>query len=159
MKKRILFSKDVKTDRFMQIATSCTKITLAKWALECILRIFDDFEKENPEELSARKAIDTLSNWIEGIGNIKEARAVSVKVHERARNNTDEVTVSALRAFGQGVATAHARLHSIAAAIYAANAYSLYSGSEEAFDEERQWQYDKLCELYKKQLETDEKVQ
>jgi hypothetical protein len=77
-----------------------------------------------------------------------DVRGVSLAAHAAAREvKDDDAARSAARAAGQAMATAHVPTHSIAAAVYAASAVRDATGSTDAVNDERNWQYQHLLEL------------
>lgn len=123
--------------------------TLAMWAADCAERAMPYFEKNYPEDDRPRKAIEATRTWARtGAFKMADVRAVSLAAHAAARDVAeDDAARSAARAAGQAMATTHVATHSIAAALYAATAVRDATGSSEAVDEERNWQYQHLLDL------------
>jgi hypothetical protein len=123
--------------------------TLAIWAADCADRVLPYFEETYPEDDRPRRAIEATRTWARtGVFKMAEVREVSLAAHAAAREvKEDDAARSAARAAGQAMATAHVPTHSIAAAVYAAAAVRDATGSIDAVDEERDWQYRRLQDL------------
>ncbi|MHB8780359.1 MAG: putative immunity protein [Candidatus Geothermincolia bacterium] len=130
---------------------------LATWALDCAERVLHYFEDEYPRDGRPRRAIAAGRDWVK-TGDFKMAviRKAALDSHAAARAaKDDDPARPAARAAGQGLATAHVRTHSIAAARYAASAVRDAAdpidddAANAAVEKERQWQYRHLLELRK----------
>jgi hypothetical protein len=129
---------------------------LATWAADCAERALPYFEENHPEDDRPRKAIESARAWVRtGVFKMADVRAASLAAHAAARDVADDDPArSAARAAGQAIAVAHVAAHSIAAARYAATAVRDATGSSEAVDEERKWQYEHLLELGERQQDS-----
>lgn len=130
---------------------------LAVWAIDCARRVLPCFEEKFPEDRRPRQALDTLRAWIEtGVFKMAVIRRASLEAHAAARDaGEDNVVRSAARACGQAVATAHVPKHAYGSAIYAQQAIYRASGlaDAQAAAKERDWQYQHLLDLRKKNYE------
>ena len=125
---------------------------LAMWAIDCAERVMPYFEENYPEDQRPRQALEALQLWIKtGIFKLAVIRKASLDSHAAAREvGEDNPARSAARSAGQAVATAHVRTHAIGAALYALQAIHRATNEdavEQAIDQERAWQYQRLREL------------
>ena len=123
--------------------------TLAIWAADCAERVLPYFEENYPQDVRPRDAIEAARTWARtSMLKMADVRRVSLAAHAAAREvQDDDAARSTARAAGQAMATAHVPTHSIAAAIYAASAVRDATGSTDAVDQERDWQYQHLLDL------------
>ena len=103
-----------------------------------------------------RLAIEAGQTWVRtGAFKMAVIRKASLDAHAAARAAEEASAArSAARAAGQAVAAAHVPAHAIAAAIYAATAVrdgSEATEADQAAATEREWQYQHLLELRKRQ--------
>jgi hypothetical protein len=143
-------------ERIMEIVRKTDHKTLAVWALDCAERVLPYFEEKYPEDRRPQNAIQTLQTWINtGVFKMSVIRQASLASHASAREvGKDNAARSAARAAGQAVATAHVPTHSMGSAIYALQAIHRATNSSEAdavVAKEKEWQYQHLLELVKKQ--------
>ena len=134
---------------FLGIVNKTDKKVLAVWAIECTLCVLPYFEEKYTMDKRPREALKTLRAWIK-TGDFKMAviRKASLDSHVAAREvGEDSPARSAARSAGQAVATAHVKTHSIGAAIYALQAISRATNSEEEVEKERLWMRGRLREL------------
>ena len=122
---------------------------LARWAIDCAERVLPHFETACPEDQRPRQALATLQAWIAtGVFRMATIRGASLAAHAAARDvGADSPAGSAARATGQAVATAHVPRHAYGAALYAQQAIYRATGSLEAVERERDWQYRHLLDL------------
>lgn len=103
----------------MALAASCDKRLLAVFALECAERVLPVFEAVHPFDLRPRMALETLRSWLRGECNVTPARFMALQAHAAARQANGKARFAA-RACGQAVSVAHAKMHAVGAAYYAA---------------------------------------
>ncbi len=142
----------VKSDldaKVMALVKKTDKKTLVIWACDCARRVLRYFEKNDPNDKRPRQAIGAGRAWVRtGVFRMADIRRASLSAHAAARDvQDDDAARSAARAAGQAVAATHAKLHSAAAAIYAATAVRNATGSMEKTNKEREWQYRHLLDL------------
>ena len=142
---------------FMELVAKTDHKILAAWAIECTERVIPYFEQQYPNDPRPRNAIETLHTWINtGVFKMAVIRKASLVAHAAARDvGDDNPARSAARAAGQTVATAHVPTHAIGGAIYALQAIHRASEpgeAEAAVNREREWQYQRLCELREHQI-------
>jgi hypothetical protein len=103
-----------------ELASRTNHKILAIWAADRAERALPYFEKRYPEENRPRKAIATLRTWVQtGVFKMADIRGAALAAHAAAREVEDnDAALSAARAAGQAVATAHVPRHALAAAIY-----------------------------------------
>jgi hypothetical protein len=139
-------SKDI-----MELAKVSAHRPLSIWAVECAGRVMPLFESVRPEDGRPREAMATLEEWLQtGQFSMGAVRKASLASHAAAREMEDATSAHfAARAAGQAVASAHARMHSIAAAWYAAKAVWAIGGLDAPVRvrDEREWQYRRLQQL------------
>ena len=153
--KRSKFSLAKYKGEFVELVEKVDHKTLAIWAIDCAERILPYFEEEYPQDHRPRQAIETLQAWIDsGVFKMAVIRKASLDSHAAAREvGVDNAARSAARAAGQAVATAHVPTHSIGAAIYALQGIHRASNpvdADSAVARERDWQYQHLLELKKR---------
>lgn len=112
--------------KLYSLAVKSTHRQLAAWGLECAKRVLPYFEKKHPHDQRPRLAIKAGRQWLRtGVFSMSVIRKASLAAHaaaRRARKGTPEQF--AARAAGQAVAAAHARLHGVAAAVYAIKTFA-----------------------------------
>jgi hypothetical protein len=155
VKEKPAFSLRQQKEEFLPLIKEVDHKTLAVWAIDCAERVMPFFEKNYPQDLRPRIAIETLKTWIEtGVFSMAVIRKASLDSHSAARDvGEDSPARSAAHAAGQAVATAHVRTHSIGGAIYALQAVYRASdpaGAEAAVEKEKSGQIKRLLELSQK---------
>jgi len=118
------------------LASACDKRVLAVFALECAERVLPDFEAFKPSDLRPRMALETLRAWLRGECNVTPCRKMALTAHAAAREAQGSARLAA-RACGQAVSVAHAKMHAVGAAYYAAK----------IGPDERAWQLRRLRQL------------
>ncbi len=100
-------------DEMRTLVDNTDQKTLARWAIDCALRVLPYFEEKYSDDNRPRKAIETLQAWIDtGIFKMAVIRKASLDAHAAAREvGEDDPARSAARAAGQAVATAHVPRH------------------------------------------------
>jgi len=148
MKKTKMVVTDL-DDKIADLVKKTDHKTLGIWAADCAERVLPYSEKKCPDDLRPRKAIEAPRTSVKtGVFDMADVRGASLAAHAAARDVAeDDAARSAARAAGQAMATAHVPTHSIAAAVYAATAIRDATGSLDAVDKEREWQYQHLLEL------------
>jgi hypothetical protein len=143
------FSLTHKDEEMLELVKIADQKTLAIWAIDCALRVLPYFEEKFPNDNRPRVALETLQRWIDtGVFKMAVIRKASLDSHAAARVvGEDNAARSAAHACGQAVATAHVPVHSIGSAIYAQQAMYRTTNSMDAVKDERNWQYQRLCEL------------
>ena len=143
----------LKDPRVVDLVRKTDHRTLALWAIDCTERVMPYFEGAFPEDDRPRKALEVLRQWMRtGTFKMAEIRKASLDSHAAAREvGEDDASRSDARAAGQAVATAHVPAHSIGAAIYCLQAIYRATDSIEAIEKERNWQYQYLLKLKKRQ--------
>ena len=138
-----------------ELANRTNHRKLAIWAADCAERALPYFEERYPKDNRPRKAIEAVRAWAQtGVFKMADVRKAALAAHAAAREvEEDNAARSAARAAGQALGTAHVPSHAIAAAIYAATAVRDATNSPDtdaATLKERNWQYQHLLELRKK---------
>ncbi len=146
------FSLTQYQNTFTALVAQTDHKTLAVWAIDCAERVLPYFERQFPDDLRPRQALETLQAWIEtGEFKMSVIRKASLDSHAAARDvGEDSPARSAARAAGQAVATAHVITHAPGAAIYALQAIHRASSDAEAdaaVEQERAWQVQRLLDL------------
>ncbi|QAA21439.1 putative immunity protein [Sporolactobacillus terrae] len=120
----------------------------ALWAVQCAEHVICYFDQERPKDNRPRKAVDAARAWARGRISIADARKTAFAAHAAARAAKSDAAIAAARSAGQAAATAHMTGHAIHASTYAAKSvFHATDGDLKAVDQERMWQYDRLCEL------------
>jgi len=87
-------------------------------------RVLKFFEKERPDDMRPRNAVEAIKAWAEGKCNLgmKEVRKLSLDAHSAARDVKSESAKFAAHAAGQAVGTWHVPTHALGAFSYAGKA-------------------------------------
>lgn len=87
-------------------------------------RVLKFFEKERPDDLRPRMAIEAILEWAEDrrVLGMKEVRKLSLDAHSAARDAKSDAAKYAAHAAGQAVATWHVPTHALGASGYAGKA-------------------------------------
>ncbi len=87
-------------------------------------RVLKFFEKEQPEDMRPREAIEAIRDWAEDKRTLgmKEVRKLSLNAHAAARDVKSDAAKYAAHAAGQAVATWHVPIHALGAFSYAGKA-------------------------------------
>lgn len=96
--------------------------TVALRAADCAERVLPLFEREHPDDVRPRAAIEAARAWVRGEIRVGEARRAALAAHAAAREARSEPARAAARACGHAAATAHVATHALAVLSYAANA-------------------------------------
>ena len=119
---------------------------LAEWSARCAEHVLHLFEREVPNDLRPRQAIDTGRAWVRGEVTMKEAHRAAFTANAAARGLPEPARFAALSA-GQAVAVAHVAAHDLGAAAYAIRAAQSAGPAEQAElmrVRERDWQREQL---------------
>lgn len=129
---------------------------LAKWAIDCLDRIFYIFEKRYPNEKIPQTAIQILNDWMNDKITMWEARKYCWTVLELARKieNEDKACCQIVRATSHCLATCHVPTHAEGTAMYVISAIKYLNQNKanviELMENERKWQIEHLLELKRK---------
>ena len=147
--KKSKFSLTHKDEEMLELVGKTNHKTLALWAIDCAERVMPYFEDKYPDDHRPRETINTLKTWIStGVFKMAVIRKASLDSHAAAREvGEDSPARSVARAAGQAVATAHVPRHAYGPAIYAQQAIYRATGSIDAVENERNWQYQHLLNL------------
>jgi len=87
-------------------------------------RVLKFFEKERPDDMRPREAIEAIREWAEDkrILGMKEVRILSMNAHSAGRDAKSNAAKYAARAAGQAVAAWHVPTHALSAFGYAGRA-------------------------------------
>lgn len=143
------FTLVYKDPALLKLVKKTPKKTLATWAKDCTKRVLPYFKKQHPADNKPQQALKTLQHWIKtGKFNMKTIRNAALASHASARETNEDCPArSVARAAGQATATAHAKLHALAAANYCLQATYRATGSLEKVKKEREWQRRHLQKL------------
>lgn len=126
---------------------------LARWAIDCLNRVFYIFEERYPNETIPKTAIKILNDWIEDKITMWEARKYCWTVLELAREIEDEdkVCCQIVRATSHCLATCHVPTHAEGTAMYVISAIKYLNIDKENVTElmenEKKWQIEHLLKL------------
>lgn len=128
---------------------------LAKWAIDCLNRVFYIFEERYPEEKIPEMAIKILIDWIDDKITMWEARKYCWKVLELARKieKEDKACCQIIRATSHCLATCHVPTHAEGTAMYVISAIKYINNDKDKeyiiklMENERIWQIEHLLEL------------
>jgi hypothetical protein len=132
------------------------KKALAFWALDCAERVLPYFEENCPRDKRPRKALETLTEWIDtGLFKMAVIRKASLDAHAAAKDFREDYAKYAAHAEGQAVATAHVATHALGCSVYAIRAVAAYSGNvDDGLITERGWQLQRLRDITNKKSKT-----
>jgi len=138
--------------RIRTLALKTEKQVLARWVIDCVLRVLPLFEKKNAKDKRPRNALKTLEDWVTtGRLHVAIIQKATLDAHDAAHSvGEGSAAQSAARAAGQAVAMAHVITHALGATMYALQAIVRDSPPEEvatALAKETEWQYTRLLEL------------
>jgi hypothetical protein len=139
------FKVDYRNSEINEVVSKCEHKTLTIWAADCAEHVLAYFEERYPNNLNPRKAIEAVRAWVRGELKMTDARIAAFASHTAARESSDASATAAARACGHAAATAHVATHAPHAATYAAKAVGY---GKKDINEERDWQYNHLVELY-----------
>lgn len=142
------FKIDFMNDQIVELTNKCDHKMLAIWAADCAEHVLSYFEERYPQDNRPRKAIEAGRACLLGELKMTDARKAAFAAHAAARKADDDSAKAVARACGQAAGTAHVAGHAPHAAAYAALAVG-YSKND--INQERDWQYNHLLELYKNQ--------
>lgn len=124
---------------------------LATWATDCADRVLHHFEKNYPEDMRPREAIEAGRAWVREDIKMIDARRFAIASHAAARDaEQNPESQAAARSAGHAAATAHVARHAFATSTYALSAIRNSSTTDNEMvliDEERKWQFNHLLEL------------
>ena len=146
--KKTGFTVDYLDDIINELMSKCNHKTLVKWATDCAEHVLIYFEEKYPYDNGPRDAIEAGRAWIRGELKMTEARKYAFASHASAREVTDPSAKAVARACGHASATTHVLTHAPHCATYAAKAVGY---ANENITKEREWQYNRLTELYETQ--------
>ncbi|TGK86305.1 hypothetical protein EHQ23_07830 [Leptospira bourretii] len=152
MAKKSKFSIATKDSRIMELLSQADHKTSARWALDCVERVFFYYENSDCMDHHPKEALNVLKEWIKtGKFSMAVVRKAALDSHATARKiEMDHPEKSVARAAGQAVATAHVKTHAIGAANYSVQAVFRANENlnpEHSVRKERDWQYNHLLQL------------
>ncbi|HEY5584043.1 MAG TPA: hypothetical protein VIK78_06080 [Ruminiclostridium sp.] len=139
------FKVDYMNNKIMEVVSECEHKTLAIWATDCAEHVLAYFEEKYPYDRNPRNAIEAGRAWVSGELKMTDARKAAFASHTSAREVSDDSATAVARACGHAAATAHVATHAPHAAAYAAKAVGY---AKKDINEERDWQYNHLVELF-----------
>ena len=146
--RKVNFKIDYLNDQINELIRKCEYKTLAIWACDCAEHVIELFEKEYPQDIRPRQAVNACRAWINGEISMYNARRFAFPAHASAREVDDKAACAVARACGHAVGTAHVATHAPHCATYSAKAVGYANGD---INREREWQYERLVELYENQ--------
>lgn len=152
MKKFSLAKHDLELQNLISLTDQ--KI-LAKWAIDCLNRVFYIYEAKYPNETIPQTAIKILNDWIKDKITMWEARKYCWTVLELARKleKEDKVSCQIVRATSHCLATCHVPTHAEGTAMYVISAIKYFNKDKEnvieLMEKERKWQIKHLLKLRK----------
>lgn len=152
MKKFSLAKHDLELQNLISLTDQ--KI-LAKWAIDCLNRVFYIYEEKYPNETIPQTAIKILNDWIKDKITMWEARKYCWTVLELARKleKEDKVSCQIVRAISHCLATCHVPTHAEGTAMYVISAIKYFNKDKEnvieLMEKERKWQIKHLLKLRK----------
>ena len=79
------FSLAQKDEEMLELVRKSDHKTLARWAIDCALRVLPYFEEKYPDDSRPRKALETLQTWMDsGIFKMEVIRKASLDAHAAA---------------------------------------------------------------------------
>jgi hypothetical protein len=142
------FKVDYMCNEIIEVVNKCNHKTLAIWACDCAEHVLAYFEEINPTDYNPMNAIEAGRAWVRGELKMTDARTAAFASHSSARESLIASAKAVARAGGHAAATAHVATHAPHAATYAAKAVG-YANKD--IKSERDWQYNRLLELYNNQ--------
>ena len=142
------FKVDYMSDKITGVVNKCEHKTLAIWAADCAEHVLAYFEEKQPNDRGPRNAIEAARAWVRGELKMTDACIAAFASHAATREAFDDSAIAAARACGHAAAAAHVATHAPHAATYAAKAVGY---AKKDINEERDWQYNRLIELYNSQ--------
>ena len=112
---------------------------LMRWAIVCAEHLLPLYGQPPGEQLLL--ALSVARRWADGAATVGEARKASVACLSLARECSDPVAVSVVRAVGHAVATAHMADHALGPAWYGMKAVK---AAGLPLEPERTWQNEQL---------------
>lgn len=128
---------------------------LARWAIDCLNRVFYIFEERYPNEEVPKTATNILEDWMEDKITMWEARKYCWTVLELARKieKKDKVCCQIVRETSHCLATCHVPTHAEGTAMYVISTIKyINQGKQDVIkfmEDERKWQIEHLIELRK----------
>ena len=144
------FKVDYMSNKITEVVNKCEHKTLAIWATDCAEHVLAYFEEKYPYDCNPRNAIEAGRAWVRGELKMTDARTAAFASHAAAREAFDNSATTVARACGHAAATAHVAAHAPHAATYAAKAVGY---AKKDIIEERDWQYNRLMELFNSQIQ------
>jgi len=153
--KQAKFKVDYMNNKITEVVSKCEHKTLVIWATDCAEHVLTYFKEKYPYDRNPRNAIESGRAWVRGELRMADARKAAFASHAAARKASNNSAIAVARACGHAAATAHVATHAPHAATYAAKA--VYYAKKD-INEERDWQYNHLVELYNRQSVTSAKI-
>jgi len=139
------FEVNYRSEEINQLVSRCEHKTLALWASDCAEHVLIYFEGKHPDNSNPREAIEAVRLWVRDEMKMTDARKAAFASHTAAREASEDTAIATARACGHAAATAHVATHAPHAATYAAKAVGY---DKKDMNAERDWQYNRLLELY-----------
>ena len=122
-----------------QALSEADRRLVAVWAADCAERVLPLFEREAPDDIRPRDAIERTRAFSRG--ELDAAGEIRRRfVAGRAAHNVSPVAAAAAKAAAQAAGVAHMGAHALGAAAYAAKAAGLAAPRPDAGQDEIRWQ-------------------
>ena len=127
-----------------QALSEADRRIVAAWAADCAERVLPLFEREAPDDIRPRDAIERTRAFSRG--ELDAAGEIRRRfVAGRAAHNVSPAAAAAAKAAAQAAGVAHMGAHALGAAAYAAKAAGLASPeTPDAGRDEIRWQLDRV---------------
>ncbi len=150
-KKIKIIDNDEIREKIDDLYDDSEQVILAKWAVEVAKHILKICGIDYMEVDAIVEGFKVNELWREGKARMHDVRQAGFKIHRLAKESHSKLEEAALRATGQAVASGHMREHAMVASDYAIKAIGLKTSNDIThITRERQWQYEELQRLCRK---------
>lgn len=89
------------------------KDELLLWSIKCMKYVTDKWMNDFQHDEIVILAFQTMNDYRSQLIHVQEAREVALRIHERARMETEKPIIFYLRALGQMVSIIHVKTHAM----------------------------------------------
>lgn len=136
-----IIDDDLLRNEIVHAMADKSQLALSVWTMACVAHMTDYINHELINDPRFEHAVEVIVRWQNGNAEVKEVRQAGFKVHELARESTDQVSKCILRSLGQAIGVGHMKEHAIICTDYIIKAINLLAENDtDRMTKEREYQ-------------------
>lgn|GEM_PF-4423376 len=89
------------------------KKDIMRWSMQCMKKVSEMWMKDLEEDELVKLSFQTMEDYLRDQISVNDGRTVALKLHERARMETDKSVIFYYRALGQMISIIHVKTHAM----------------------------------------------